>query len=85
MPWNNLKTDSTYTEAQIENLEIDNLNDDVAVVIEFSREILNDVKEYIYEEELKIRRIIDVKLFTADSSSVLDGRHAWCLANQIKM
>lgn len=84
VPWNNLKTDSTYTEAQIENLEIDNSNDDVAVVIEFSREILNDVKEYIYEEELKIRRIIDVKLFTADSSSVLDGRHAWCLANQIK-
>ncbi len=84
LAWDNLESESNYSNAEIEFIEVDEQSDDVAVVVEFSREILNDVKEYMDEERLTVRRIINIKITPPSSSSVIDGRHAWLLANQIK-
>ena len=71
-------------QAICKNESINNEENEVAVVISFSRDILNDVKAYLLEEKRKIGRIIDIRLAKINSSSVVDGTHAWELANQIK-
>lgn len=73
-----------YAEAGISDIDLDDSSKDVAVVIEFTREILNDVKEYIVNSKLNIGRIITIRTDNIGSKSVKDGTHALILANQIK-
>lgn len=73
-----------YPTVDINEIVVDESENDVAIVIGLSREIFGAVKEYIDEEKMKIGRIISYKFENVNSSSVLDGTHAWSLANQIK-
>mgnify|MGYP004516358189 FL=1 len=73
-----------YPEAIYVSETIDDQNVDVALVIEFARNIYQDVLEYIEEDKLSIGRVIRFKLPISGSASVQDGAHAWKLANQIK-
>ena len=73
-----------YPKVDIDEKVMDEFENDVAIVISLSREIFGAVKEYLDEEKMKIGRIISCKFENVNSSSVLDGTHAWLIANQIK-
>lgn len=78
------KVVNEYPKADISDINLDDSSKDVAVVIEFSREILNDVKEYIANSKLNIGRIINIRANNVESKAVKDGTHALILSNQIK-
>lgn len=82
--WERKDNDIQYPQAICTSKTLDEGNDNVAVVISISRDILDDVEEYLLAEQLGVGRIVDVRLKTVDSANVIDGMHAWCLANQIK-
>lgn len=73
-----------YPQVICTDKRIENSGDEVAIVIGLSRNIYNDVEEYIEEANLAVGRIINIELETIDSASVIDGMHAWSLANEIK-
>lgn len=73
-----------YPEVIYTNEIINTTGNEVAVAISFSRDILSDVKDYLSKEKIEVGHIIDIRLSTIDSSSVVDGTHAWKLANQVK-
>ena len=82
--WNKTDSDIPYPQAICTSKILDCEKNDVAVVIGISREIFNDVEEFLLLEKEKIGRIIDIRLETTDSANVIDGMHAWHIANQIK-
>lgn len=82
--WSNTIYCDNYPKAIFSSETIDEQNSDVVLVIEFARNIYQDVKEYIEEDEIGVGRIIRVRLPIIGSASVQDGAHAWQLANQIK-
>lgn len=82
--WNKTDSDIQYPQTICTSKILDDEKKDVAVVIGISREILNDVEEFLVLEKEKIGRIIDIRLETTDSANVIDGMHAWLIANQIK-
>lgn len=82
--WEKKDNDMQYPQATCTGKILDDGKNDVAVVIGISRDIFDDVEEYLLTEKCEIGRIIDVRLETTDSANVIDGMHAWRLANQIK-
>lgn len=82
--WEKKVEEKNYPEAICNESLVNDKEADVAVAIGFSRDIFNDVKEYLEKEQIKVGKILNYKLETTDSSSVIDGNHAWQLANQIK-
>lgn len=82
--WEKKDNDIQYPQVICTDKVLDSANSDVAVVIGISRDIYNDVEEYLIEEKKQIGRIISFSLETTDSSNVIDGMHVWYLANQIK-
>jgi hypothetical protein len=82
--WDKKDSDIQYPQAISTSKILDVEKKDVAVVIGISREIFNDVEEFLLAEKEEIGRIIEIRLETTDSANVIDGMHAWRLANQIK-
>lgn len=82
--WDKKDNHKSYPKATCTDKVLNSKNVDVAFVIGVSRDIYNDVEEYLFVEKKEIGRIIDFRLETTDSANVLDGMHAWILANQIK-
>ena len=82
--WSKTESDIQYPQTICASKILDDEKNDVAVVIGISREIFNDVEEFLLLGKEKIGRIIDMRLETTDSANVIDGRHAWLIANQIK-
>lgn len=82
--WSKTESDIQYPQTICASKILDDEKNDVAVVIGISREIFNDVEEFLLLGKEKIGRIIDIRLETTDSANVIDGRHAWLIANQIK-
>ncbi len=82
--WNKTDSDIQYPQTICKSKVLDAEKKDVAVVIGISREIVNDVEEFLSAEKGEIGRIMDIRLKTTDSANVIDGMHAWHLANQIK-
>lgn len=82
--WNKTDSDIQYPQTICKSKILDAEKNDVAVVIGISREIVNDVEEFLFAEKDEIGRIMDIRLKTTDSANVIDGMHAWHLANQIK-
>lgn len=78
------KEKGDYSEAICTNEIINTTGNEVAVAISFARDILSDVKDYLFKKKIEVGRIIDIRLNAIDSSSVVDGTHAWKLANQVK-
>lgn len=82
--WGKIANDIQYPQTICTSKILDDEKNDIAVVVGISREILNDVEEFLNLEKEKIGRIIDIRLKTIDSANVIDGMHAWLIANQIK-
>ena len=82
--WSKTDSDIQYPQTICTSKILDDEKNDIAVVIGISREIINDVEEFLLLEKEKIGRIIDIRLETTDSANVIDGMHAWLIANQIK-
>ncbi|KDE69731.1 hypothetical protein FUSO7_11305 [Fusobacterium necrophorum BFTR-2] len=82
--WEKKEGKENYPKAIYSEDIINNTVNDVAIVISFSRDIISDVKEYLIEEKKEVGRILHFRLESTDSSSVIDGTHAYQLTNQIK-
>lgn len=82
--WSKTDRSIQYPQTICTSKILDDEKNDIAVVIGISREIFNDVEEFLLLEKEKIGRIIDIRLETTDSANVIDGKHAWLIANQIK-
>ena len=82
--WDKKNIETKYPQVICTNKIIDNEKKDVAIVIEISREIFNDVEEFLLAEKKEIGRVIDIRLQTTASNNVIDGTHACRLVDQIK-
>lgn len=82
--WSKTDNDMDYPQTFCTSRILDDEKNDIAVVVGISREILNDVEEFLILAKEKIGRIIDIRLKTTDSANVIDGMHAWLIVNQIK-
>lgn len=77
------RSEEQYQDWSVEYVELDHEHTEVALVISPTRNIKEDVVEYIKSEALPIGKIIHCSLSRATGHSIVDGTHCSRLANAI--
>ncbi len=82
----NISQDLTTYESLITNWKENEYGEDIfdcALIINITRDIYEDVKEYLQDEDIKVKKIINCKLPKQSNNTILNGNHAKQLADEI--
>lgn len=77
------ETENLQISEEPQELIVDKLPKDTAVVLSMSRNIQKEVATYIEENNLNIKKIYNMTLKLPDQEAIVDGNHAWKLARQV--
>lgn len=76
--------EENYPDWNVQEEELDNAGDDIAVVIAVRHKILEDVKYFIEQNELPIKKLIVLTPGDNPGADVIkNGTHAWLLADKL--
>nr|WP_288828841.1 SAVED domain-containing protein [uncultured Clostridium sp.] len=82
--WKNQKGNTKQSDClNIESIDINEYSSDTAIVIGLSNYILDDVRDFIKEENLNISVIYNASLSCAGPAAVADAGHAWGIVEQL--